>query len=574
MRNGLFSVLPWTVALIVASCQPAPQAAPGGQTQDQAQPAVAQTGRTLRLVIRAEPASIAGTILIPTGISTGSQRRIFNAGLLLEDGDGVYQPYLAEAVPQLNTESWRLFPDGKMEMTYRLRPNLTWHDGTPLTAEDFVFAHRVYESPQFGVSKALPHVAIDEVTARDSRTITIRWKQPYPGAAELGPEEFAALPRHILEAAFDRETETFDSLPYWTTEYVGAGPFAIERWEAGAFIEGAAFKGHALGRPKIDRVKLTWNADFNTNLAVLLAGEADMPLDDSIRVEQGLVLEREWTARNAGTVQYRPHLPRFIQVQHRAEYANPRAVRDVRVRRALAHAIDKGAINETLFEGKGITSDTLLYPTLGYYSLVDQAAVKYPFDLRRAEQLMREAGLAQDRDGFWGSPTDGRLNLEVRNIQSAQNDAERTIIADGWRRAGLEVTEDVFTPAQTRDGQTLGTFRALSITSAAAVREGLKIEDYTCARISAPETRWFGQNRGGWCSPAYDQAADTFLTTLEPEKRGALAAQAIRALTEDLGLIPLHFNPQAIAYARAVQGVQVRVPAIDISWNIHEWENR
>src|SRR5436309_143291 len=82
-----------------------------------------------------------------------------------------------------------------------------------------------------------------------------------------------------------------------------------------------------------------------------------------IRVEQGLTLEQQWAAREAGTVQYRPQLPRLIQVQHRMEYANPQAVRDARVRRALAHAMDKPAINESLFQGKGLTSDSLIYPT-------------------------------------------------------------------------------------------------------------------------------------------------------------------------------------------------------------------
>jgi ABC-type transport system substrate-binding protein len=566
-----FRLLLLATTASVIGCAPA-ALAPTLEGSGEGQPA--EPSRTLRLVIRAEPGSIAGTILIPTGISTGSQRRIFNAGLALEDGEGRFQPYLADGVPELNTESWRVFPDGQMETRYRLKPNLSWHDGTPLAAADFVFAYQVYTSSQFGISRSFPHAAMAEVRAPDAQTVVIRWGQLYPDATELGSQELAPLPRHLLERTFEAEPETFDGLPFWTTEYVGAGPFRLDRWEAGAFIEAVAFDAHVLGRPKINRVKITWNADFNTNLATLLAGEADMPVDDSIRVDQGLLLEREWAARSGGTVQYRPHLPRFVQVQHRAEYANPPAVRDVRVRRALSHAIDKGAINETLFEGKGITSDSLIYPTLDFYPLVDRAVPKYPFDLRRTEQLMLESGYAKDTGGFWASPTEGRLNLEVRNIQSAQNDAERAILADSWRRAGFEVTEDVFTPAQTRDGQTLGTFRALSITSAAAVREGLKIEDYTCDRASRPETRWFGQNRGGWCNPQYDRLVEGFLATLERSERNQLVAQAVTVLTEDLGLLPLHFNPQVIAFAAGVRGVNVKVPAADLSWNIQEWEFR
>src|SRR5688500_705076 len=119
---------------------------------------------------------------------------------------------------------------------------------------------------------------------------------------------------------------------------------------------------------------------------------------------------------------------------------------------------------------------------------------------------MTEAGFAKDASGIYASPTAGQVNLEMRNIQSAQNDAERSIIADGWRRAGYGVEENVFTPVQTQNGEVLGTFRSLSITSAQPRHEGLNIKDMRTEAISRPETRWFGQNRGGWSSQAYDRA--------------------------------------------------------------------
>jgi peptide/nickel transport system substrate-binding protein len=559
--------------LLLTACAPssAPTSSSGGSSAGQSTPNAPAPNRTLRLVVRAEPASVAGTILIPTGITTGSQRRVFNAGLALQDGESRFRPYLAESIPTLNTDSWIVNADGTMMTTWKLKPDLTWHDGQPLTADDFVFAWQVYTSPSFGISKSLPHSLMEDVSSPDARTVVIRWRQPYPDAAELDEQEFAPLPAHLLKSVYAQEGENLPNQPFWTTDYVGAGPYRVDRWEAGAFIDAAAFAGHVLGSPKIERLHITWGADFNANLATLLAGEADMPADDSIRVEQGLVLEQEWNARHAGTVQYRPTLPRFIQVQHRAEYANPQAVRDVRVRRALASAMDKQLINQTLFGGKGITSDSLIYPTLDYYLQVEKAVAKYPYDVRRAEQLMQDAGFARDAEGFWTSSSESRLNFEVRNIQSAQNDAERSIIADNWRRAGFEVTEDVFTPSQTRDGQVLGTFRSLSITSAAAVKEGLNLEDYTCERVSRPETRWFGTNRGGWCNAAYDRLINSFVSALDPDLRHQLVAQADQVLTEDLGIIPLHFNPGVIAYTAGLTGLNVKTPDSDVSWNIYEW---
>jgi peptide/nickel transport system substrate-binding protein len=261
-------------------------------------------------------------------------------------------------------------------------------------------------------------------------------------------------------------------------------------------------------------------------------------------------------------------------VQHRADYANPQAVRDVRVRRALAHGIDKPAINESLFQGKGLTSDSLLYPTLSYYPLIDQAIAKYPIDTRRTDQLMTEAGFSKDAAGSYLTPAGAKLNLELRNIQSAQNDAERAIIADGWRRAGIEIEENVYTPVQTSDGQTLGTFRSLSITSAAAAPEGLRLDDYQSRAASRPETRWFGLNRGGWMNPDYDRTIDAWLATLDENQRHQQAAQAAKIMTEDLGVIPLHFNPAAVAYPTGLLGVVLKAPDVETTWNIQEWEYR
>jgi peptide/nickel transport system substrate-binding protein len=572
---ALTRVVVLVLAALTAACaNPPPAARPADGTSPGSQPAVpSQPSKTLRVVIRSEPASLGATILIPTGITTSFERRVFNAGLVMRHTDGSMPPYLAESVPQLNTDSWRVLPDGRMETTYRLKPNLTWQDGSPLTADDFIFAWRVYTTPEFGTSGQAPHSLMEEVAAPDPQTVFIRWKQAYPLAAQLWEQEFAPLPRRLMETTYQTERENFIGQVFWTREYVGAGPFKVDRWEPGAFIETTAFDGHVLGRPKIDRMHISWSADFNATLAKLLSQEADMPANDSIRVEQGLILENEWAARNAGVVMYRPQLPRLVQVQHRADYANPQAVRDVRVRRALAHAIDKPAINESLFQGKGLTSDSLLYPTLSYYGLIDQAIAKYPYDVRRTDQIMTEAGFAKDSSGNYlagGS----RINFEVRNIQSAQNDAERAIIADGWRRVGFEIEENVFTPVQTSDGQTLGTFRSLSITSAAASPEGLKLDDYHSRSASRPETRWFGQNRGGWSNPEYDRVMEAWLTTLDERQRQQQAAQAAKIMTEDLGVLPLHFNPAANAYATGLQGVQLKAPDVEQTWNIYEWEYR
>lgn len=563
--------------IAAGACAPA---APSVPRDGGVQPAPTQPSRTLILALRTEPTYLGGVALEPIGIGTGTLKRLFNAGLALLDGESRPQPYLAEALPQLNTDSWRVFPDGRMETTYRLKPNLTWHDGTPVSSEDFVFAHRVYATPEFGIANVAPQSFMQEIVAPDARTVVIRWRRPFPdagalrGSGGLGPEEtaFAPVPRHVLERVYQEQRDGFIGHPAWTTDFVGLGPYRVDRWERGAFLEALAFDGHALGRPKIDRVKLVWNADFNTTLANLLAGEAHMPVDFALRVQQGLVLKREWGTRNAGTVEYRPSLWRWVQIQHRPEYANPRAVLDLRVRKALTHAIDKQAINDSLFEGAGIPSDTIVPPTEDYFALVDRALAKYALDLRRSEELMNEAGYTKGADGFYASPSEGRLNFEVKVVASPQNDAERTIMADGWRRAGFSMDEGGFSPSEVRDGQTVGTFRSLSTTSGALGAYSLAV--FTTAAIPRPENRWNGQNRGGWSSPEFDRFVDGYQSTLDRTERNQQIVQATKVLSEQLGVLPLYFNPDVLAYPTGLHGVNIKSADGEVSWNIHQWEFR
>src|SRR6266508_2374844 len=224
-----------------------PQAIDGGS-------AAVQPQRTLVIIARGELPSLAAKPFVAFSGSLNPPVRLFNATLDFVDEVEVPQPYLAEALPSLNTDSWQLFPDGRMVTTHHLRPSLTWQDGQPLTADDFVFGHRVYTTPELGQAGIKPTRQIEEVQAPDDRTVIIRWKQPFPDAdrMDVGNMGFHPLPRHLLEGPFTQlDSASFVNHSFWTIDYVGAGPYRVERWEPGAYLDAVGFAGHALGVPKI-----------------------------------------------------------------------------------------------------------------------------------------------------------------------------------------------------------------------------------------------------------------------------------------------------------------------------------
>src|SRR4051812_19793937 len=123
------------LAAALLACTPSATAPSTGSAQPGGS-APQQSVSTLPVVIRVEPASIAGKGLQQSSLSLGTTVRLFNAGLAIVDDHDQARPYLAATLPTLNTDSWRVFDDGRMETSYQLKPNLTWHDGAPLTADD------------------------------------------------------------------------------------------------------------------------------------------------------------------------------------------------------------------------------------------------------------------------------------------------------------------------------------------------------------------------------------------------------------------------------------------------------
>jgi peptide/nickel transport system substrate-binding protein len=528
------------------------------------------SNRVLIIAIAREPSSVADKTLRRTGSGIGlDTSRPFNAGLVMRDDRDEPHPYLIRALPRLGTDDWRVFPDGRMETTYRLRPGLTWHDGAPLTAEDFVFAWRVYRVADFGYSDSTPIAQIEEVRTLEPLAVLVRWNVPYPDALRLDGEALPPLPAHILEPAFNSQSaDAFVGHPYWGEGHLGLGPYRLDRWELGSFIEGSGFAGHALGPPRVDRIKLLFITDPNTTVANLLSGGAHTADGRSVRFQQAIILQQRWRETGAGQVILRPTEVRFTLLQARPELVAPAALLDLRVRQAIAHAIDRQGMADALLEGQGLAADTLVVPQVRYFSALDRALQKYPYDQRRTEQLMSEAGFPRAPDGFFTGPGGGRFALNLSISALAQNEAEGTIMVDGLRRAGFDSNMQVLSQAQATDRQVRSSYPGLSSTSNTNGFEPPS-RFLRASEVPTAENRWRGSNRGGWIHPEFEQLAAAYDTTLDGTERDQRAIDLLRLVSQELPAFPLYYNFVAVPHAAELKGPP---GGLNWNWNLHEWE--
>lgn len=581
MRKAAPALLVVSLIGITACAQPtrAPTAvegsAPLGQREQQVQ---GSPGRTLTMAIRYETVSLAPKVTAGQGVQ--GTLRLFNAQLFLIDGKRITHPYLTESLPQLNTDTWRVLPDGKMDVVYKLRAGLTWHDGKPLTADDFAFSYLAYTMPGLGLFTPTPQNLMERVEARDARTFVIHWRSLYPEAANLRLSDFEPLPRHILEEPLVRfeqdpagQLDTFRNLPYWTHEYIGVGPFQLERWDRGSQLDAVAFGGHALGRPKIDRLIVRLFSDESTVLSNMLAETIDVATDLTLRYEHAQVLLNSWEASKRGVVLLTRGPFNQTHIQHRPDFQKTPALLDLRVRRALAHTIDRDTLNEVLFDGRGFMTETKVTSDARFYAQLERSITRYPYDPRRAEQLMTEVGFVRDAGGFFGTAEGERFRPDFWVIQGAQFERQQAIMHDTWGRAGIDTSPRVMGTAQLRDFETAVTVSGLFNRLLQASEASLLVA-FTSTRIGTPANRWLGDNRGGWSSPEYDRLYDAYESTLERAERDRLVIEMMKLTSEQIPDFPMYFNIEVHAHLASVQGPAVGDVERLALWNIHEWEAR
>jgi peptide/nickel transport system substrate-binding protein len=556
------------LAITVFGCAPTPgnpaRTSQGGSS-DAAAPAVT-SNRTLSIVLRVEP----------IGMTEGADDRgtihkaLFATTLGAWDQQGKPYPVLAETLPQLNTDTWKVFPDGRMETTYKLRQGITWHDGTPITAQDIAFTGRSERARvEWGISATNAELLqITDIEALDPQTVVIKWKSPY---VEAAAPQLVPVARHLLVDALEQGSpDAYGNLPYWTTSFVGAGPFKLDQWERGAYIEGSANERYVLGRPKISRVRLTWNNDPTVALTRLLSGDAEMSAEGALRFEQATVLREQWS--NPDSILLSPTSLRYVQYQARPDYANPRALLDLRARRALTHAIDRGSLAEAMVDDRSMTADTVPPPVVPYFDRVRSAVTKYPYDPRRSEQLLGELGYTKGADGVFSHPTDGRLRLEVRGVSGGQEEHDTTIVSGQLKENGID-TSIMLLPSSARqvDDKTKGTFPGLTLNNNTISRRDFGLDKFITSRIGGPHDNWVGGNRMGWSNPEFDRLFDAWTTSLDPNQRVDNFTKMMQLLADELPATPLYYNFQVVAHTPSLRGPQRISPETTLYGNVHEW---
>ncbi len=480
-------------------------------------------------------------------------------GLSDLDGADVPQPKLAEAVPAFENGLWRILPDGRTETTWKIRENARWHDGTPVTTDDLLFTMTVVRDRELSVFRDATFDLIEQIQASDARTITVTWSQPFIQADTLFSKDLAQpMPKHLLEGPYTSDKASFLQLPFWNTEFVGAGPYRVRSFTAGSGMVLAAFNEYVLGRPKIDEIEVRFIPDPTTLLANVYSGAVDATLGRGIQLDLALEAKQRWTAGQAimAPSSRVAIFPQFID-------PTPAVISDVRFRRALMYALDRQQIVDTLQSGVTPIAHAFLSPDRPEYPDVQADIVRYDYDPRQAARLIEELGYSRAPDGIYRDATGRRLALE---IWASGESKQMLAVADGWRQAGID-TEPIVLPQQRwNDREYVAKFPGFRINRQPSAISDLR--RFQSAQAPLPENNFVGSNYSRYMNPELDALIDQYFMTIPKAERTRVMGKIMRHTTEVLNVMGLYHDVQPTLVSNRITGLTT--PAA--GWNAHLWD--
>jgi peptide/nickel transport system substrate-binding protein len=545
-----------------------------GLTPGVAAPGQPVSAKTLTIGMSQEPRGFGVSI---SQIAAIQVEQSLNAYWTYRDANLRPQPWLVEKIPSVQDGDWVVNPDGTMEVTWRLRPNIRWHDGRPLTVEDVIFGWQVMvdrDVPAFGKGDASKIARIEKI---DDRTFKVYWRERFvfanQGIPQLSPTA-RPLPRHILESVFRTDKERFRNHPYWTREFIGTGPYRLAEWVPGSHIRLEANPNYFLGRPKIDRIIWRFFTDTNTLVANILSGQLDVTVLPNISIDQALTVKQRWEASGAGTVVVIPGFGwDWIALNGQRD---PRLA-DIRLRQALLTAINRAEMVEALFKGLNPVADSWLAPRHPLMTPQVRAnMIRYPYSPQRASELFAQAGWRRGADGTLVNDQGEPLVITLRTIAGDKmKEGAQAVVVDHWKRAGVRVEVDNQPPQIIYDPRHLFRFGypngfLFNFGGHPNVLAG----EYRCRDIPSEANSWSGSNLGAYCNREYDDVfnAQRIDQALDVRERERIVARLMRIWTRDLPLLPLYFKSEVATVRKGVTGV--RASGTNEGWmgNLYEWD--
>ena len=520
---------------------------------------------------------------------SGGTKDIEAASLVLEplaryDDTGTMVPALAADIPTV--ENGGVAAD-LMSITWPLRQDIVWSDGTPFTAADVVFSAEYCLNEEMGCNPLSSFTDVTGVEALDDHTVRINFgvAKPFPYGPFVGSNA-PILQKAQFENCTGVRAQTCTEQNFGP---IGTGPFKVDEFRANDVIVFSANESYREpDKPAFATVTFKGGGDATSAArAVLSTGEFDYAWNLQIEpevLEQMVANGKGSVVAGFGTMVERlvvnqtnnsPDLGNDKRSLH-LDGTNPHPfLSDPAVRRALSLAIDRQILVDFGYGAAGqVTCNVLPAPPV-YASAANDACMTP--NIEEANRILDEAGWMPGEDGV--REKDGvRLSILYQTSTNSVRQGTQALIKQMWGQIGVEtelrnIDAAVFFGGDPASPDTYMKFYA-DIQMYTNNFDGVDPESYLanwmCSEIPGPDNQWLGSNIPRACNAEYDTLAAELAVTASLDERAAIARRMNDIIVQNQYLIPLIWRAKISAHANTLKGVRMN-PWDSELWNAADW---
>ncbi len=516
---------------------------------------------------------------------SGGTKELEAASLVLEplaryDQDGNMVPWLAESVP--TTENGGV-SDDLTTITWKLKPDLKWSDGSPVTSKDVVFSWQYCTHPEGGCAQNEKYNDVTNVEAMDDLTVKVTFgvAKPFPYGPFVGAQAPIIQAAQFADCLGAKAPECTDA----NFGPIGTGPFTVKEFRPNDVISLEANQNYRdPAKPAFATVTFKGGGDAAAaGRAVLETGEFDYAwnlqlapdvLANMQKAGKGKVISAFGTLVERIMINMTNPDPALGDERATAKHPHP-FLTDINVRKALSMAIDRNLLVEIGYGDAGRPSCNVLPAPEIYKSTANDACLKQ--DIEGAKKILDEAGWTPGPDGI--RQKDGvRLSILYQTSTNAVRQDFQALIKQWWGEIGVEtelrnIDASVFFGSDPGSPDTFQKFYA-DVEMYANNFDGTDPETYmanwACKQAPRPETQWQGNNMPRYCSEEYDALVAEMSTTGDLNERARLAKAMNDKLMQEYIMLPLVDRGRVSAHSNTLGGVVLNTWDSEL-WNVADW---
>jgi peptide/nickel transport system substrate-binding protein len=498
------------------------------------------------------------------------------------DPDGKPIPVLAADVPTSQNGG---ISAGGTTVTWTLKPNVKWSDGSDFTSADVVFTYQYLADAATASTDRRATEGIASVEAIDPLTVAVHFQYPVPNPYQIFVSaNGVVLQKQQFEPFLgDRAKDAPANM-----QPIGTGPYRITEFKPG---DVALYELNELyrdpDRPYFKQIQLKGGGDpTSAARAVLQVGEFDYAAN--VQVEWPVLNQLAHSGQGELVMAGGPIVERVLlnfadpQTEVDGARAEPSTqhpfLSDVRVRKALAMAIDRTSIADQLYGATGQATCNIVTAPLEVVSPNTSAMDTCRFDIARANDLLDEAGWRRGPDGL--RQRNGVLmRMLFQTTLNSVRQKEQEIIKAGWAQLGIAtelkaILASVYGSGDPGNPDTASKFYAdaeMHAYGSADPDQTVYLQSWLTRQIAQQANSWRFENQARYSNPAFDALFDEYAREINGERRSQLVIQMNDLLIGDAVVIPLvaRTSPTS-ARSRRLVGVVPNAWESEL-WNIADW---